>query len=74
MPSIPAIRAANAASGIRSDQRIRLTGKHTRNSYPETIRRIHLCAPETGRELVLLTNNFLLPEVAQLVKTTNPEI
>ena len=63
MPSDPATRAANTASGIRSDQRIRLTGKHTRAFYPETIRRIHLIVPETGKELVLLTNNFLLPAV-----------
>ena len=63
MPSSPATRAANAAAGICSDQRIRLTGKHTRAFYPETIRRIHLIVPETGKELVLLTNNFLLPAV-----------
>ena len=63
MPSSPAIRAANAAAGICSDQRIRLTGKHTRDYYPETIRRIHLIVPETGKHLVLLTNNFLLPAV-----------
>ena len=29
MPSSPATSAANAAAGIRSDQRIGLTGKHT---------------------------------------------
>ena len=63
MPSSPAIRAANAAVGICSDQRIRLTGKHTRDYYPESIRRIHLIVPETGKSLVLLTNNFKLPAV-----------
>ena len=63
MPSSPATRAANAAAGICSDCRIRLTGKHTANFYPETIRRIHLIVPETGKHLVLLTNNFLLPAV-----------
>ena len=63
MPSSPAIRAANAAVGICTDCRIRLTGKHTRDYYPETIRRIHLTVPESGKELVLLTNNFLLPAV-----------
>ena len=61
MPSCPATRAANAASGICSDQRIRLTGKHTCDFYPETLRRIHLIVPETGKALMLLTNNFLLP-------------
>ncbi len=61
MPANPAQREANVAAGIRSDQRIRLTGKHTREHYPETLRRIHLVVPETGRHLVLLTNNFSLP-------------
>jgi transposase len=63
MPSSPTIHAANVAAGICSDQRIRLTGKHTRAFYPETIRRIHLIVPETGKDLVLLTNNFKLPAV-----------
>ncbi len=63
MPSDPATREANAAAGIRSDCRIRLTGKHTRDYYPETIRRIHLIVPETGKSLVLLTNNFKLAAV-----------
>ena len=63
MPSSPATRTANAAAGICSDCRIRLTGKHTADYYPETLRRIHLIVPETGRELVLLTNNFKLPAV-----------
>ena len=63
MPSSPAIRAANVATGISSDQHIRLTGKRTLDYYPETLRRIHLIVPETGKHLVLLTNNFLLPAV-----------
>ena len=63
MPSSPAIRAANAAAGICSDQRIRLTGKHTKAYYRETLRCIHLIVPETGKELVLLTNNFKLSAV-----------
>jgi IS4 transposase len=63
MPASPVTRAANAAAGIGSDCRIRLTGKHTRDYYPETLRRIHLIVPETGKPLVLLTNNFLLPAV-----------
>jgi hypothetical protein len=63
MPSSPAARAANVAAGICSDQRIRLTGKHTCDYYPERLRRIHLIVPETGKHLVLLTNNFKLPAV-----------
>ena len=63
MPSSPATRAANVAAGICSDQRIRLTGKHTADYYPERLRRIRLIVPETGKALVLLTNNFKLPAV-----------
>jgi hypothetical protein len=63
MPSSPAIRAANVATGICSDQRIRLTGKHTKDYYPETLCRIHLIVPETGKHLVLLTNSFKLSAV-----------
>ena len=61
MSSSPDQRLLNRAAGIRSDQRIRLTGKHTREHYPETLRRIHLVVPETGKTLVLLTNHFALP-------------
>lgn len=55
--------AGSVAAGICSDQRIRLTGKHTADDYPERLRRIHLNVPETGTPLVLLTNNFKLPAV-----------
>ena len=60
-PTSPAQRLLNDAVGIRSDQRIRLTGKHTREHYPETLRRIHLIVPESGKHLVLLSNHFSLP-------------
>jgi Transposase DDE domain/Domain of unknown function (DUF4372) len=62
-PTDPATRAANAAAGIRSDWRIRLTGQHSCQAYPERLRRIHLIVPETDKPLVLLTNNFSLPAV-----------
>ena len=61
MPSSPARRTANHSNGIRSDQRIRLSGKHTREHYPETLRCIHLVVPKTGKTLMLLTNHFALP-------------
>ena len=61
MPNGTKQKAANQAAGIQSDQRIRLTGKHTREHYPETLRRIHLIVPESGRDLILLTNNVSLP-------------
>ena len=63
MPSTPATRAVDEAAGIASDCRIRLTGKHTPTHYPETLRLIRLIVPETGKQLVLLTNHFKLPAV-----------
>ncbi len=35
----------------------------TPEHYPEKLRRIHLIVPESGKHLVLLTNNFKLPAV-----------
>ena len=61
IPLSPNQRVLNCAAAIRSDQRIRLTGKHTREHYPQTLRRIHLVVPETGKTRVLLTNHFALP-------------
>ena len=61
LSTTPEQRLLNRAAGIRSDCRIRLTGKHTREHYPETLRRIDLVVPETGKTLVLLSNHFALP-------------
>ena len=58
MPSSAAIRSANAAAGICTDFRIRLTGEHTASYYPETQRRVHLHVPDTRKHFALLTHNF----------------
>lgn len=57
-------------SGILCDQTIVLTGVHSNKDYPDTMRRIVYRDPDTGKRLVFITNNFLLPAltIAQLYK------
>lgn len=54
-------RPVNKETGLRCDQTIRLTGATTKKDYPEPLRRIKYRDPETGRTLVFLTNDFVLP-------------
>lgn len=49
------------SSGIISDQTIALDGVHTREQYRQQLRRIRFKDPETGKTLVFITNNFILP-------------
>lgn len=49
------------SSGLRSDQRIVLTGKKSRASYPEALRRVSLLDLETNKRFVFLTNIFTVP-------------
>lgn len=44
--------------GVLSDQIIFLTGKYTKEKYPETLRRIKYRDQETNHVYVFLTNNF----------------
>jgi hypothetical protein len=53
--------ATDRATGIICDQIIALDGFYTRQEYPEHLRRIRFKDAETGKTLVFLTNNFLLP-------------
>jgi transposase len=45
-------------------------GQKTSQEYPDSLRRISFVDPETGKQLVFLTNNFLLPAltIARLYK------
>ena len=58
-------------TGVICDQRIALDGFYTREHYPEQLRRIRFQDPETGKTLVFLTNNTLLPAltIAALYKS-----
>lgn len=46
------------ATGLRCDQTISLIGHYTRQDYPQRLRRIRFREPETGKQLVSLTNHF----------------
>ena len=48
-------------TGLICDQHIRLTVQNSARSYPDMLRRIKFNHPETGKQLVFLTNNFSLP-------------
>ncbi len=48
-------------TGIICDQTIALNGTISRKDYPAHLRRIRFKDPETGKTLVFLTNNFVLP-------------
>ena len=58
-------------TGVICDQRIMLNGYYSAKHYPEHLRRIRYCDPETGKTLVFLTNNTALPalSVAALYKS-----
>jgi Domain of unknown function (DUF4372)/Transposase DDE domain len=58
------------STGLICDQTIVLTGFYTRQGFDRPLRRIKFNDPETGKILVFLTNNFVLPAltIAQLYK------
>ena len=51
----------DSETGVRSDQTIRLCGVKAEKNYPAPLRRIRFRDETTGKVLVFLTNNFLLP-------------
>jgi|SRR5215468_2420819 len=63
-------RPVDKATGLRLDQTVVLSSFYPHQGYPEALRRIGFCAPETGRRLVILTNNFTVPAltIAQLYR------
>jgi hypothetical protein len=54
-------RLVDKTTGLRLDQTIALDGFYTRQDYPEHLRRVGFVDPETAKQLVFLTNNFVLP-------------
>jgi hypothetical protein len=58
------------AAGIRFDQTVVLTGFYSHRQYPDTLRRIGYTDPDTGKNLVFLTNNMTEPAItiAQLYR------
>jgi transposase len=48
-------------TGVMCDQRIALNGYHSSRDYPDQVRRIRFKDPESGKTLVFLTNQMILP-------------
>jgi len=48
-------------TGLRCDQKIKLTNPHSQRAYPEPLRRVRVYDPVRKKSLVLLTNHFELP-------------
>ena len=63
-------RSVDHATGLRSDQAIRLTGPKSSRRYPAPLRRIHYFDADKDLRLVFLTNNFQLAPllIAQLYR------
>jgi hypothetical protein len=52
--------AVDKTTGVGADQSIALDGFYTKLDYPQHLRRVSFCDPETSKRLVFLTNNFAL--------------
>jgi transposase len=63
-------RHVDKATGVKSDQMIALVGPRTSLEYPDCLRRISYFDSENKKDLVFLTNNFMLPPltIAQLYR------
>ena len=61
----------NRETGLIYDQTIKLTGHYSARYYPEKLRRIKVRDLDTGKTIVVLSNNFILPadSVAQLYRS-----
>ncbi|MHB1201212.1 MAG: IS4 family transposase [Polaromonas sp.] len=57
-------------TGVVCDQTMALNGYKSAKDYPEHLRRVRFKDPETGKTLIFLTNNTMLPApvIAQLYK------
>lgn len=51
-------------TGLRFDQTVVLCGFYAHQAYPDALRRIGYRDPQTGKALVFLTNNFIVPALA----------
>ena len=50
-------------TGVRCDQLIMLTGRHSKKEYPEPLRRVRYLDPERSKHLVFLTNHFAIAAI-----------
>jgi transposase len=56
-----ASREVDHSTGLRADQTVCLQGVQSSLDYPDQMRRVSYCDPETKKHLVFLTNSFVLP-------------
>ena len=56
-------RPVDYPAGVRYDQIVRLKCPGSRKHYPAKLRRIRYYDEETGRDLIFLTNNLVLPAI-----------
>lgn len=63
--------ATQRSTGVICDQRVMLNGYYSAKAYPEHLRRVRFKDPESGKTLVFLTNNTVLPAltIAALYKS-----
>jgi len=63
-------RPVDRSTGLICDQTVVLTGYYTRKGFDSPLRRVKFNDPETGKTLVFLSNNFVLPAmtIAKLYK------
>jgi len=57
-------RSVDKNTGLRSDHTVILTSRGSTTAYPDPLRRVTYCDPETDKRLKFLTNNFVLPPQA----------
>jgi hypothetical protein len=57
-------RPVDKTTGLRSDHTVILTSRSSATVYPDPLRRVTYCDPESGKRLKFLTNNFALPPLA----------
>lgn len=53
--------SVDRSTGLRSDQTIVLNNFYAHKGFPEPLRRVRIKDLQTGKSLVVLTNNFALP-------------
>ena len=57
-------RSVDKTTGLRSDHAVILASPGSARAYPDALRRVTYCDPETGKRLKFPTNNFALPPLA----------
>ena len=56
-------RKVDKSTGLRCDQTIVLTGVHSKDDYPQPLRRVKYFDEQTGKTFNFLTNHFAVPAV-----------